>query len=113
MVNQTEKAKQLLEAYDQQVETFKQKMGDRLSKIDISYIRVRTDGIFLYVKSSLVGSVMDELGIKRPPAQDVVLEGSPRIPISLEELEKADGDVIFVFGIEFGDTDATFAQVAD
>ena len=110
-VNQTEKAKQSLEEYDQQVEAFKQKMGDRLSKIDVSYIRVRTDGIFLYVKSSLVGSVMDELGIKRPPAQDVVLKRSPRIPISLEELEKADGDIMFVFGIEFGDTDETFAQL--
>lgn len=110
-VNQSDHAEQLLDEYNQHVEAFQDMMGDRLSEIDVSYIRVRPDGIFLYVKSSLVGGVMDDLGIKRPPAQDVFLTNSPRIPISLEELEKADGDVMFIFGVEFGDTDETFAQL--
>ncbi|MEO1181801.1 MAG: iron-siderophore ABC transporter substrate-binding protein, partial [Cyanobacteria bacterium J06636_28] len=110
-VNQTAKAEQLLDEYDQKVAAFERTMGDRLSEIDVSYIRVRTDGIFLYVKSSLVGDVMTDLGIQRPPAQDVILERSPRIPISLEELDKADGDIMFVFGVEFGDTQDMFAQL--
>jgi len=110
-VNQVERAEQLLSAYDQQVQAFQQEMGDRLSDIEVSYIRVRTDGIFLYVKSSLVGRIMDDLGIQRPPAQDVFLNDSPRIPISLEAIEQADGDVLFVFGLEYGDTDETFAQL--
>ncbi|MEM6425613.1 MAG: iron-siderophore ABC transporter substrate-binding protein [Cyanobacteria bacterium P01_D01_bin.128] len=110
-VNQTETATQLLDEFDQKVAAFKQTLGDRLTDVEISYIRVRTDGIFLYVKSSLVGDVMTDLGLKRPPAQDIVLARSPRIPISLEELEKADGDVMFVFGVEFGDTQDMFAQL--
>lgn len=110
-VNRPQQAQQLLDEYDQQVAAFRQTLGDRLDEIEVSYIRVRTDGIFLYVKSSLVGMVMEELGIRRPPAQDIALANSPRIPISLEELGKADGDVIFVFGLEFGDTDKTYAQL--
>ena len=110
-VNQTATAEQLLNEYDQKVATFKQTLGDRLTDVEVSYIRVRTDGIFLYVRSSLVGDVMTDLGLRRPPAQDVVLARSTRIPISLEELAKADGDVMFVFGVEFGDTPAMFAQL--
>ena len=110
-VNQTERAMPLLDEYDQKVATFKQTLGDHLTDVEVSYIRVRTDGIFLYVRSSLVGDVMTDLGLRRPPAQDVVLARSTRIPISLEELAKADGDVMFVFGVEFGDTSAMFAQL--
>ncbi|MEM9909018.1 MAG: iron-siderophore ABC transporter substrate-binding protein, partial [Cyanobacteria bacterium P01_D01_bin.44] len=110
-VNQTERAGLLLDEYDQKVDAFRQTLGDRLQGVDVSYIRVRTDGIFLYVKSSPVGDVMTDLGLQRPPAQDVVLRRSPRIPISLEELDKADGDIMFVFGTEFGDTQDMFAQL--
>ncbi|MEM1310563.1 MAG: iron-siderophore ABC transporter substrate-binding protein, partial [Cyanobacteria bacterium P01_H01_bin.153] len=110
-VNQTERAGQLLDEYDHKVDAFRQTLGDRLQGVDVSYIRVRTDGIFLYVKSSPVGDVMTDLGLQRPPAQDVVLRRSPRIPISLEELDKADGDIMFVFGTEFGDTQDMFAQL--
>jgi len=110
-VNRPEAAEQLLHDYERQVQAFKQALGDRLNQLEVSYIRVRTDGIFLYVKSSLVGQIMEELGIRRPPAQDVFLADSPRIPLSLERLEQADGDVLIVFGLEFGDTEATFAQL--
>lgn len=110
-VNQTQKAEQLLREYEQRVQAFQQALSDRLNEITVSYIRVRTDGIFLYVKSSLVGRIMEELGIQRPPAQDVFLNDGPRIPITLEELEKADGDVLFVFGLEYGETEQTFAQL--
>lgn len=111
LVNRTEAAQQLLSQYEQRADEFKAAMDNQPRDPEVSVVRVRVDGIFLYVKSSLIGQVLAELDIKRPPAQDVFLEDSPRLSLSLEELEKADGDVMFVYGLEFRGTKERFAQL--
>lgn len=111
LVNRTEAAQQLLTQYQQRVSEFKTALASQPQAPEVSVVRVRADGIFAYVKSSLVGHVLEEAGVKRPPAQDVFLDDGPRFQISLEELEKADGDVMFVYGLEFRDTEAMFAQL--
>jgi len=111
LVNRTEAAQQLLDQYEQRVAEFKAAMDNQPKDPEVSVVRIRADGIFPYVKSSLVGQVLEEAGIQRPPAQDVFLEDSPRLSISREELEKADGDVMFVYGLEFRGTKAAFEQL--
>lgn len=111
LVNRTEAAQQLLDQYEQRIAEFKAAMDNQPQDPEVSVVRVRADGIFPYVKSSLVGQVLEEAEVKRPPAQDIFLEDSPRLSITLEELEKADGDVIFVYGLEFRGSEAAFAQI--
>lgn len=111
LVNRTEAAQQLLDQYEQRIDAFKTAMDNQSRDPEVSVVRIRADGIFLYVKSSLIGQVLESADVRRPPAQDVALEESPRLSISLEELEKADGDVIFVYGLEFRGTKEAFVQL--
>lgn len=111
LVNRIETAQHLLEQYEQRIDEFKAALDNQPQDPEVSVLRIRADGIFPYVKSSLVGQVLEEAGVKRPPAQDVFLEDSPRLSISLEELEKADGDVMFVYGLEFTGTEVAFEQL--
>ena len=113
LVNKSDAAQQLLAQYEQKADTFKVAMAEQPANPEVSVVRVRADGIFLYVKSSPVGQILDELGVQRPAAQDVFLERSPRIAISLEELEKADGDVMFVYGLEFRDTQPAYEELQE
>lgn len=97
VVNRSEQAEAAIATYDASLKDFRDAVGDRLDDIEVSFVRVRSDGIFLYIKSSIIGRVFEEAGVKRPPAQDVY-RLLPRIPISLESLERADGDIIFMYG---------------
>ena len=111
LVNKSDTAQQLLAQYEQRADTFRKAMAEQTDSPEVSVVRVRADGVFLYVKSSPVGQILDELGIQRPAAQNVALPRSPRISISLEELDKADGDVMFVYGLEFRDTQPAYEEL--
>ncbi|MEO1134252.1 MAG: iron-siderophore ABC transporter substrate-binding protein, partial [Cyanobacteria bacterium J06639_1] len=105
VVNRRDRGEDILAAYEADIANFQAALGDRLDDIEVSFIRVRNDGIFLYVKSSITGRLFEAAGVKRPPAQDVS-RLLPRIPISLETLDRADGDIIFIWGDFAGDAAA-------
>mgnify|MGYP001791770342 CR=1 FL=1 len=71
LVNRTAAAQQLLEQYEQRVADFQAMMDDQSQNPEVSVVRIRADGIFPCVESSLVGQVLEAAGVKRPPAQDV------------------------------------------
>lgn len=53
--------------------------------------------VFALSRTGLVGSILDQVGLKRPAVQDVVTEPtSPFITISFEQLEQHDADLIFL-----------------
>lgn len=110
-VNRVNVAEKLIVQYEERINELKTAMNREKKNPKVSVLRVRFDGIFLYVKSSLIGQILEEANIERPASQDVFLEDSPRIAISLEELEKADGDVMFVYGLEFKGTEEAFAKL--
>lgn len=63
------------------------------------------------VKNSFIGSVLSDAGLQRPPSQDFNPRGF--ISFSEEELEKADGDVMFVIaygGNESGEHNLSILQ---
>lgn len=72
--------------------------------LQISVVRVYPDTISLYLRDSFSGTVLQDVGLSRPPAQDVgadearILFHNPiQNRISRELLEQADGDVIFLW----------------
>lgn len=72
-------------------------MGDRYQKQKISFINIHigSRSVESDVKNSFAGSVLDAVGLQRPTAQNI---NAPygQLSISEEQLEKADGDVLFV-----------------
>ncbi|WP_202924923.1 ABC transporter substrate-binding protein [Myxacorys almedinensis] len=51
---------------------------------------------YVLVKNSFVGSILEEVGLQRPAAQDVVLPDRGIFNISEERLDVLDGDVLFL-----------------
>ncbi len=95
----------LLADYDARVEELKTALGEEAADIKISLIRTFPDQIGLVLEGTNAAAVLNSVGLVRPEAQtvdyDYVLEtlgGRPELLISAEELQLADGDIIFVFG---------------
>jgi len=103
-LNQEEAALSELEAYQARTADFQAQMGERLNNLQVSVIRLYPDTINLYLKDSFCGTVLQDAGLARPPAQDIgAAEAQQRfdnpiqISISRELLAQADGDVIFIW----------------
>jgi iron complex transport system substrate-binding protein len=90
---ETEKA--LWQRYYQRIEELKQALGDRYQDKKISFIYVGNNEINLDTKNSFAGAILEDALLQRPPSQDIEAQYG-YLPISLEELQKADGDVLFV-----------------
>jgi len=103
-VGKPEVADQVLQDYDNRITQLREQLGDRLQTLKVSVVRIRPDGIALYLKSSFAGTILEDVGLSRPPSQDQELssQGWNQITISKERLQDADGDVIFLWA--FGDT---------
>lgn len=100
-------AQQVMENYYRRLEEFKQQIGNDLSKIKVSVVRVYPTNINLYLLDSFCGTVLQDAGLSRPESQNFTapqakkLFGNPiQMSIGNELIEKADGDVIFIWTAE-------------
>jgi iron complex transport system substrate-binding protein len=100
-LGKTQEAETLLNQYQQRLQDFKQKMGDRLA-MQVSVIHPLKEGTRMMYKESFGGSVIEDAGLSRPPEQDQ--EGFNSQPVSFEWIPKMDGDVIF--SISFNDEES-------
>ncbi|WNN88970.1 iron-siderophore ABC transporter substrate-binding protein [Gloeocapsopsis dulcis] len=90
---ETEKA--LWQRYYQRIEELKLALGNRYQDKKISFIYVGSKQIDVATKNSFAGSILRDALLQRPASQDIEVPYG-YFPISLEELEKADGDILFV-----------------
>ncbi|OKH28588.1 hypothetical protein NIES1031_03635 [Chroogloeocystis siderophila 5.2 s.c.1] len=90
-------AAQILNNYQIRLAEFKQKMGDRLQKLEVSALNFRPTTISVYPSNSFCGSVLQEAGLRRPPAQEKYNASGADWEISKESFRDMDGDIIFVF----------------
>jgi iron complex transport system substrate-binding protein len=107
----TDKAKQLMAEYDQRVERFKAQMGQRLKQTTVSLIGVYPEGIFIYFKNSFGGTILEDLGLPRSPAQTRANSRVIGERISKELMHYADGDVILAWS--YSDTLATLRSARE
>lgn len=89
--------KKEMEEYRGRTEEFRRKMGDD-DLPEVSVVRPREDGIRLYGKTYFSGVVLEDVGLPRPPAQDV--EEKEPLDLSKEFIRRADGDVVFVWSYD-------------
>jgi iron complex transport system substrate-binding protein len=110
-VNRTPEAEALLSAYDARVEAVRAALGEEAGELVVSVVRVRPDGLRLYNTSrALSGMVLESVGLARPEATADWAGDSPFVEISLEELDQADGHIIFVWG-EIAGTEEILADL--
>jgi len=88
----TERAQALLDEYQQRLQAFRAAMGDRLTTLEVSLVRFLPEGVRIEGDSYNVGKIMKDAGLRRPSAQRI----DQPMMISLEQIEKIDGDVMFV-----------------
>ncbi|MDZ8079241.1 MAG: iron-siderophore ABC transporter substrate-binding protein [Nostoc sp. DcaGUA01] len=88
-------AQQALEHYNQRVEKLKAALGDRYKNKEISLVFLAPGVIFSEGKNSFPDSILQDVGLQRPKAQSVIVPYT-QLYFSIEELEKADGDIMFV-----------------
>ncbi|NEO26182.1 MAG: iron-siderophore ABC transporter substrate-binding protein [Kamptonema sp. SIO4C4] len=109
VVNRSEAVEQVMRQYEARLEEFKSKMG--ADSLEVSVVRVYPDRVELYQKNIFAGTILADAGLSRPPSQQ---GNQPVQRISKEQLQKADGDVIFLWthGNNFRDQDDARSAIA-
>ena len=98
-LNRVDKGAQLLDKFDKEVKDLRQRHSDKL-KLKISVIRFLPGQTRIYMKNSFSGVILDNIGFARTPSQD---KSSFAEQISKEQIQKADGDIIFYFTYDNSD----------
>lgn len=90
-------ARALLEEYETRTQGFQEALGEE--RPEVSIVRFLPGEIRLYQKASFVGTVLEDLGLPRPPSQDV---DDFAANITEEGVPEIGGDIIFtaVYGPE-------------
>jgi iron complex transport system substrate-binding protein len=99
-LNQEEKGKEVIEAYDTRIADLKEQLGDKLN-MKVSMVRFMAGDVRIYQKDSFSGVILDQLGFARPESQDVdefAIKGATK-----EQMPLMDGDILFYFTYETGD----------
>jgi iron complex transport system substrate-binding protein len=111
-----EVGQKVMENYYRRLAEFKQKMGNKLSKLKVSVVRVYPNNINLYLLDSFCGTVLQDAGLSRPESQNYTASEAKKLfnnqiqmSIGNELIEQADGDVIFIWT---GENDARGNQTA-
>jgi iron complex transport system substrate-binding protein len=124
-LGRTHAADQVMTDYERRLAQFKTQMDlgaaswrqDDPSALQVSVVRIYPDAVNLYLRDSFCGTVLQDAGLARPPAQDIgadeakaLFSNQIQVRISREQLELADGDVIFVWTGESSSAASNKAQ---
>lgn len=108
-VGKIDVAEQILQDYNNRIEIFRTEMGDRLKNTHVSVVRVYPTHISLYLKDVFIGTILEDAGLPRPPAQN---KPGSAYEISKERIWDADGDVIFMWAYGYSQQRQQEAQTA-
>ncbi|GAB4384527.1 MAG: iron-siderophore ABC transporter substrate-binding protein [Elainellaceae cyanobacterium] len=95
VLGKTEEAKQVWANYYQRIDALKAALGDRVQDLEISFVHICCGTIDIDLKNSFNGSILADVGLRRPPAQAVPIAGGITL-LSEERLMDIDGDILFV-----------------
>jgi iron complex transport system substrate-binding protein len=94
LVGREEEAEEVIARHHERLEEFKAAMGDRLRELEVSVARVFPDQIRVEgTGSGYVPFLFEQAGLRRPKAHQV----EDGLELSLEQLPKIDGDVLFIY----------------
>lgn len=103
-IGQEERAAEMLADYEARAAQLGERLEAELGELPtISVVRFLPGETRLYQKANFIGTVLEDVGLPRPESQDV---DEFALVISEEQIELADGDVIFV--TSYGPAEETF-----
>ncbi|MBW4514803.1 MAG: iron-siderophore ABC transporter substrate-binding protein [Timaviella obliquedivisa GSE-PSE-MK23-08B] len=94
VLGKTQEADRILNEYQQRVGEFRARMGEQISKTQVSLVNFFATDVRIYFKQCIGGQVIEEAGFLRSPFQDKD-EWSVE-NLSLEAIPQMAGDVIFL-----------------
>jgi len=98
-MGKTEKAEQLLADYNRRIEELKAAIeSPEQLEISLAYIGGNAPFIRSDLKNSFPGSILEDVGLGRPPSQDIVRQRY-QIEVSPEMIPSLDADVLFLFAV--------------
>jgi iron complex transport system substrate-binding protein len=100
-------AQQAWDRYYQKIDQLKSALGKRYQSKTISIVFFYYGAFGADAKNSFAGSILEDAGLQRPPSQNVTAPYG-YIRFSQEELDKIDGDVLFV--MTFSENDEQLLQ---
>jgi iron complex transport system substrate-binding protein len=95
LLGQEQAAQAAWQHYQTRIQNLKTALGDRYQDKKVSFVYFYFGRIGTSVNNSFVGSILKDAGLQRPPSQDRDLPDG-YTEFSLEEIDQADGDVLFV-----------------
>lgn len=114
-LGKTEQAERLLMEYEEKAKRLQAQLGVPQNRPEVSVVNVRVGQIRIYLKNTFSGLVLQDAGIPRPPSQDEKVK--PKVQkfgvkiISLESIEAADGDVMFLWTSGDGEVQPALADL--
>jgi iron complex transport system substrate-binding protein len=88
-----DEAAEMLADYENRADELGQRLEEERGELPtVSMVRFLPDETRLYQKASFIGTILEDVGLPRPPSQDV---DDFAAEISAEQLEQADADLIF------------------
>lgn len=111
-VDKVEAAAKLLTDYETRITDLRAAFGQPPENIQVSlaYIGGNTPFVRSDVKNSFAGSILADVGLSRPPAQDII-DDRYQIEISPEKIPNLDGDVLFLFAIDDDQGEETWTRM--
>ncbi|MFE4106868.1 ABC transporter substrate-binding protein [Almyronema epifaneia] len=94
--DQTPAAEQLLQDYSRRVDQLRQRLGEQGLQQEVSIAYALGGSLYSEAKNSFPGSILEDVGLHRPPAQDVIAPANGRLVFSPERIDSIDGDVLFI-----------------
>ncbi|QDQ98411.1 ABC transporter substrate-binding protein [Tomitella fengzijianii] len=110
-LGRTDQQQAFMADYQAKIETVQQDLGPASDSV-VSVVRWNPKGPSTINKGTFAGSVLNDLGVQRPEAQQETAQHS--MPLSMENLDAIDGDWIFVGTLsgQGNDVDALDAAMA-
>lgn len=102
-LGKTQEAQKLLSDYNTRIAAFREQMGEKLSKTQVSIVMF-WENVRIYMNQSFSGQILNDVGLPRPPGQD---KEKVNVDVSLELIPQMDGDAIFLV---LGDRTPKLAQ---
>ncbi|MFD2171875.1 ABC transporter substrate-binding protein [Tumebacillus lipolyticus] len=101
-LNKKAEGDKLLADWDKKIADFKAEAGDKLNT-QVSVVRFMAGKTRLYMKNTFSGMIFDEIGLKRPAAQD---KDDFVAEITKERIPEMEGDIMFYFTYDTGNGEA-------
>jgi iron complex transport system substrate-binding protein len=95
VLGKTDRASEVWKHYEQRIGSLKTALKSSRQNPEVSFVHTCCGTIDLDLKNSFNGSIMEDVGLRRPSAQAETLPGG-MMRLSRERLMDMDGDVLFV-----------------